>query len=62
MIFHIYRTPTEYSEAMCGAKLEPLELVFTTLELALKADKEADPILKPCRFCLNSTLQGITQQ
>lgn len=54
MIFHIFRTPTEYSEAMCGAALEPLELAFTTLELALKADEEADPILKPCRFCLNS--------
>jgi hypothetical protein len=54
MIFHIFCTPTEYSKAMCGAELKPLELGFTTLELALKADEEADPILKPCRFCLNS--------
>lgn len=53
MTFHIFRIPTEYSESMCGASLEPLELGFTTLELALKADKE-DSILKPCKFCLNS--------
>jgi hypothetical protein len=51
MIFHIFRTPTEYSEAMCGAALQPMELAYTTPELAKKGAEE-DSVLKPCWRCL----------
>jgi len=53
MIFHIFRTPTDYSTALCGAALEPMELVYTTPELA-RIGVEEDSVLKPCSFCLNA--------
>ena len=51
MIFHIFRTPTDYSNTLCGAELKIMELAYTTPELARKGTEE-DSILKPCSFCL----------
>jgi hypothetical protein len=53
MIFHIFRTPTDYSNTLCGAELKTTELAYTTPELARKGAEE-NSILKPCSFCLTA--------